>query len=292
MTSDNVTLVTKVVAITSFLGSPEAPSTTNAPDQSDGNALITDVVRVGVTTANPADCQPLLCSINVAVSDSLSSSKLKQTLNMDSVGFRILLAPGVRKHSVSLHNLRSTISGASTWTDPVSLHASYLDNVSKYHTDRAPRQSPSIYGIFYSISLSNGCGSLSTTWDSITMSFTPGALSTVAPVGTTAEVFNFADLPCPPPGIYVEPGQLYQPQFAPPRVFFSSLQAANPAALQGCPDGVWADGWSDPPIAFVTSGPLEGPGQAGGGRPPRLRRELAANAHRFARTPTQTAGRS
>ena len=121
------------------------------------------------------------------------------------------------------------------------------------------------------------------------MSFTPGALSTVAPVGNTAEVFNFADLPCPPPGLYVEPGQLYQPQFAPPRVFFSSLQAANPAALQGCPDGVWADGWKDPPIAFVTAGPLEGPGQPGGGHPPGLRRELAINAHRVARTPTKTA---
>lgn len=121
------------------------------------------------------------------------------------------------------------------------------------------------------------------------MSFTPGALSTVAPFGDTAEVFNFADLPCPPPGLYVEPGQLYQPQFAPPRVFFSSLQAANPAALEGCTDGMWADGWTDPPIAFITAGALTGPGSPGGPRPPRLIREVPANALVVARTPIKTA---
>lgn len=151
------------------------------------------------------------------------------------------------------------------------------------------RQSPDIYAVFYSLSLSNGCGTLSTTWDSVTMSFTPGALSSVDPFGSTAEVYNFADLPCPPPGLYVEPGELYQPQFAAPRVFFSSLQAANPAALQGCGDGVWEDGWTDPPIAFVTNGPLQGPGQPGGDLPPRLRRDIPANAHIIARTPTKTA---
>ena len=151
------------------------------------------------------------------------------------------------------------------------------------------RESPSIYAVFYSLSVSNGCSSLSTTYDSITMSFTPGALSTVDPFGTTAEPYNFADLPCPPPGLYVEPGQPYQPQFAPPRAFFSSLQAANPAALQGCADGIWAEGWTDPPIAFVTAGPLDGPGSPGRGRPPRLIRDIPANAHFIARTPTQTA---
>ena len=120
------------------------------------------------------------------------------------------------------------------------------------------------------------------------MSFTPGALSTVAPFAATAEVFNFADLPCPPPGLYVEPGQLYQPQFAPPRAFFSSLGAAHPAAVQGCADGIWADGWTDPPVALVTTGPLDGPGQPGGA-PRRLRRDVPGNAHVVARSPIKTA---
>ena len=150
------------------------------------------------------------------------------------------------------------------------------------------RQSPSIYAVFYSLSLSNGCGTLSTGWDSVTMSFTPGALSTVAPFAATAEVFNFADLPCPPPGLYVEPGQLYQPQFAPPRAFFSSLGVAHPAAVQGCADGIWADGWTDPPVALVTTGPLDGPGQPGGA-PRRLRKDVPGNAHVVARSPIKTA---
>ena len=121
------------------------------------------------------------------------------------------------------------------------------------------------------------------------MSFTPGALSTVDPFGDTASVFNFADLPCPPPGLYVEPGQLYQPQFAPPRAFFSSLQAANPVALQGCSDGMWAGGWTDPPIAFVTEGAVMGPGSPGGGRPPRWKRDGPVNAHVVARAASKTA---
>ena len=123
------------------------------------------------------------------------------------------------------------------------------------------------------------------------MSFTPGALSTVAPLAATAEVFNFADLPCPPPGLYVEPGQLYQPQFAPPRPFFTNLASAYPGALDGCGDGVWADGWADPPIAFVTTAGPDGPGQpAGPDGPPRLKRGRAGHAQVFGRSPVQTAG--
>ena len=120
------------------------------------------------------------------------------------------------------------------------------------------------------------------------MSFTPGALSTVAPFAATAEVFNFADLPCPPPGLYVEPGQLYQPQIAPPRAFFSSLGAAHPAVVQGCADGIRAGSWTDPPIALVTADRLDGPGQPGGA-PRRLRRDVTGNAHVVARSPIKTA---
>lgn len=81
-TSDStggVTLVTQVVAVTSFLGSSGTPSSTATPDPSDDNEIITKVVRVGPTTVNTANCNPLLCTVNVAVSDSLpltpSSSK-------------------------------------------------------------------------------------------------------------------------------------------------------------------------------------------------------------------------
>ncbi|KAF6227628.1 hypothetical protein HO173_012157 [Letharia columbiana] len=245
-----ITKVTKVVAVTSFVDSMGLSSSSAVSDQSHGVDVITKVVRVGPTTVNTANCQPLLCSLNVA---SVS----------------VFYWPQQSANTACL----STISSPPSALPPAGLNP----------------QSSSIYAIFYSLSLSNGCGSLSTTYDSITMSFTPGALSTVNPFGDSAEVFNFADLPCPPPGLYVEPGQLYQPQFAPPRAFFSSLRAADPAALQGCSDGVWADGWTDPPIAFITAGALTGPGLAGGGRPPRRIRNIPANAHVTARTPTKTA---
>lgn len=79
-TTAGVTMVTKVVAITSFLDPSGTPSSSAASDPSDGVGVITKVVRVGVTTANTANCQPLLCSVNVAVSDSLPSLKLQQVL--------------------------------------------------------------------------------------------------------------------------------------------------------------------------------------------------------------------
>ena len=76
-TTAGVTLVTKVIAVTSFLGSWGASPTTDASDQPDADGVATKVVRVGVTTANTVNCQPLLCSINVAVSNSLPFRKLR-----------------------------------------------------------------------------------------------------------------------------------------------------------------------------------------------------------------------
>ena len=68
------------------------------------------------------------------------------------------------------------------------------------------RQFPSTYAVFHLLTVSNDCGNLGTGWDSVTVSFTPGALSTFAPFTSTAKIFDFANLPCPPAGLYVEPG--------------------------------------------------------------------------------------
>ena len=70
-TTAGVTLVTKVVAITSFVNSLGTTSPSATSDQSDVNEVITKVVRVGPTTANTVNCNPLLCSVNVAVSENL-----------------------------------------------------------------------------------------------------------------------------------------------------------------------------------------------------------------------------
>ena len=101
----NVTFVTKVVGITSFMNPQTTPSSSALPDQSDDVEVITKVVRVGPTTVNTANCNPLLCSANVAVSETLYFSTLEQTLILGIVCLRILLASGICKNGVSINNL-------------------------------------------------------------------------------------------------------------------------------------------------------------------------------------------
>ena len=99
-----VTFITKVVGVTSFMNPQTTPSSSASPDQSDDVEVITKVVRVGPTTVDPANCNPLLCSANVAVSETLYVSTLEQTLILDTVGLRILLASGICKNGVSINN--------------------------------------------------------------------------------------------------------------------------------------------------------------------------------------------
>ena len=74
-TTAGVTLVTKVVAITSFVGSSGTPSSSSTQSDSlDGNQVVTKVVRVKPPPYVTGSCQPLLCTVNVAVSDSLPPS--------------------------------------------------------------------------------------------------------------------------------------------------------------------------------------------------------------------------
>ena len=103
--SASVTLVTKVVGATSFMNPQTTPSSSASPDQSDNVEVITKVVRAGPTTVNTAKCNPLLCSANVAVSETLSFSMLEQTLILGIVGLRILLASGICENGVSINNL-------------------------------------------------------------------------------------------------------------------------------------------------------------------------------------------
>lgn len=141
-TITGITTVTKVVEITSFLdssGTPSSSSTTSDP--LDKREEITKVIRVQPPPYVTGSCQPLLCTVNVAVSDRVPSFKLEHVLNRRSVSLHFLLAPGVRKHGVSLHNFQSTISTASIRIDPVSLFPIHRQSMSKHHTDRARKRS-------------------------------------------------------------------------------------------------------------------------------------------------------
>ena len=125
---------------------------------------------------------------------------------------------------------------------------------------------------------SDGCNQVGGTYGPITKSFAPGELSTIA--DGTASVFNFADLPCPPPGVELS-GSVYAPSIAPPPFIFD-LDKAFATCIPGRNQGV------DPPIAAVTVSSLNGPGPAGlGGH----RRDLGAHAHAHVApwAPTKTA---
>ncbi|KAL9130661.1 MAG: hypothetical protein Q9175_006967, partial [Cornicularia normoerica] len=124
-TRPGVTVVTKVVAVTSFVKSFAMTSSSNPSDQGGGSDIITKVVRVKPTAVNTAHCNPLLCSLNVAVHEILPLPRLKKVLNLGSVGLGILLASGVRKYSEFLHNFQYTISGTSSRIGPVSSSLDY-----------------------------------------------------------------------------------------------------------------------------------------------------------------------
>lgn len=125
---------------------------------------------------------------------------------------------------------------------------------------------------------SDGCTQIGHGYGPITTSFAPGELSTIA--GGSTNVFNFADLPCPPSGVEVPAGSTYAPLIAPPP-FIWDLDPAFSGCIAGLRQGV------DPPTAMPTANGPGGPGQPGGGLP---RRDLGAHPNVAPWAPTKTAG--
>lgn len=128
---------------------------------------------------------------------------------------------------------------------------------------------------------SDGCNQIGNGYGPITTSFAPGELSTVDIGGHSTNVFNFADLPCPPSGIDLAPGATYAPLISPPP-FIWGLDPAFLTCIPAYSQGV------DPPTAVtIVTGGLGGPGPPGRGRPPR---DLGAHAHSHVApwAPTQT----
>lgn len=150
------------------------------------------------------------------------------------------------------------------------------------------RQSPSVYVIFTSFYLYDGCGTklLEAGFD-LTTSFAPDELSTVATApggGLSTNVFDFNGLPCPPDGVQVPAGQPYRPLLAPP-AFITTVPGWDPK-FDSCDPGHGID----PPTALTSVlGGIPAPGFPGMPHPPR---NVRANAHphMMPRAPTKTAG--
>ena len=119
---------------------------------------------------------------------------------------------------------------------------------------------------------SDGCKQIGKGYSSITTSFAPGELSTIDIRGHSTNVFEFTDLPCPPPGIDVPSGETYAPLISPPP-FIWDLDPAFSSCIPGYSQGV------DPPIAVHTTNGPAGPG----GLPPR--RDLRASPWGPTKTP-------
>ena len=143
--------------------------------------------------------------------------------------------------------------------------------------------------MFPTISAGNACTRVGNIYYSQTMSFAPGALSTMVGTSDVAQPFNFNDLPCPPPSIAsadswfynpsYNPGRAYAPMISPP----SEIFALDPA-FKDCVAAVYQG--FDPPFPFPTSGGAGGPGGGWG------RKKRSWPAHMVPRGPQQTAVRT
>ncbi|KAM0805005.1 hypothetical protein BDR22DRAFT_969256 [Usnea florida] len=132
-----------------------------------------------------------------------------------------------------------------------------------------------VYLEFYSLTISNACGSILASYATSTASIPQDQLSSIDKNGK-AQPYSLADLPCPPPNIFVPPGRLYHPKLAWVGQFY---EFADPAIAKECPIIGGAAFLRDPPIAFPTAlGGLNGTGEPGHLHPGLLRRE-PENAH-------------
>ena len=95
---------------------------------------------------------------------------------------------------------------------------------------------------------SDGCQQIGKGYGPITTSFAPGELSTIGVEGLTTKVFNFADLPCPPSGVDIPPGDTYAPLIAPPS-FLIELDPAFSTCIPAFSQGVVAP--VDPPAGHT-----------------------------------------
>lgn len=155
--------------------------------------------------------------------------------------------------------------------------------------DASKFEYPSAYVVFPSISAGNSCTQVGSKLTSVTMSFAPGELSTIAGPSGATKVFNFADLPCPPPDVasagscfYNPPGRQYSPQIAPPPAIWDldpAFRNCKPALFQGF----------DPSRAFPLISRPRDVIQPGHGLPRRARRAPAL-AHQLPRALTTTHG--
>lgn len=152
-------------------------------------------------------------------------------------------------------------------------------------------ESPSAYLIFPTVSAGNSCTRVGEIYTSVTMSFPPGALSTIEGLNGPWKSFNFADLPCPPPDVAAADSYFYNPQVNPNRPYLPII--APPTELWGLDpefkNCVTAVIQGVDPESVLSKATKLSPLEPEGGLARRHPRRRAVHTHR-ARQPIQTPG--
>ena len=125
---------------------------------------------------------------------------------------------------------------------------------------------PSVYVVVNSLSAGNANTQIGPKYASAIFSMLPGELSTIAGTAgpSAAAVFNFADIPCPPPDVAAADIYFYNPAFNPDRPYMPRL--LPPSQILNL-EPSWSSctfpanfQFFDPPSAFPSSNGPEGPG--------------------------------
>lgn len=94
---------------------------------------------------------------------------------------------------------------------------------------------PNVYVVVNSLSAGNSHTCIGSTYNSVVFTMKPHELSTIAGTAGPSQIFNFADLPCPPPEVAAADKYFYDPETNPTRPYMprivppSQILELNPA---------------------------------------------------------------
>lgn len=125
--------------------------------------------------------------------------------------------PPKSQNTACLSTMLSPVGSAP----PIGLDMYYIELPRHdIRADNGYSQSPSIYVVYNSVTAYNSCSRIGSTYANITTSFPPGSLSTIRTHDGSIHSFDFADLPCPPPGVEWTSTEPYAPLVSPPSFLF------------------------------------------------------------------------
>lgn len=162
-----------------------------------------------------------------------------------------LLEPILLPNGLPCHEDRGATNNYPAWANPVNL--SLQKEASRANSQI--RTSPNIYVVVSSYTQSSDC-SLVLSYDKFTGTLHPDEVSTYGAGGIPAR-FNFADMPCGPPGLTLPSDESsFKPWFMAPDSLMQSMGIGNCSL----------NSWLDPSMALIPAQGVDGPGVLAGPR--------------------------